>query len=323
MRLSLIQPLFSPPDAPGVGGGDPSPVAPGAEARPGGDSPIDSGPDTSVEEVGTDFMQLGALDGDEDPPAPAEVQPPVPPAKPVAKAPVQEAQPPVPESKPPVTPEDPKQPQPQQQAPAQAQPEQQPPAPQQAATTPKGLAEQLETHRAALLDSLAAQHFQISKEEADALITDPASVLPKLGARVYYQAMQSALLHMEQFVPRMVQQITRDMRAHDEAEAGFYSTHKALDKAKHGKDVRQFAAAFRQTNPQIKQEDLLAMVASAVMAKYGLSALPAQGNGHQPPQAQQMPPYVPASPGGGGQVSRTQVQDENPFLGLGQAYDDD
>ena len=84
---------------------------------------------------------------------------------------------------------------------------------------------------------------------------------------------------MQNFVPKLVMQLMRDVKEHEAVENKFYGAHKALDRTKHDPDVKQFARAFRAANPKITEEELFPMVAYAVMAKYGLTAQAAQAGG--------------------------------------------
>jgi len=190
-------------------------------------------------------------------------------------------------------------------------------------TEPQGLAQQLEQHREAVIDALAAQRFSLSKEEAEALELDAVKAIPKLMAKTYHQAVSSALLHIQNFVPQMVASTVAAMELQRQREESFYGRHKALDKSKHAGDVNTFFSAFRQQNPQAAVDDLLSMVAAAVMAKHGLQpvALAAQPNGHAPasPPQPAAPPFVPARPGTSVRVT---PDAENPFAGLGRDFDD-
>lgn len=308
---------FSPLLSPETGGGPPSPPDSGASSsapETGGSAEGASG-DTSNPFEGLDHNfdadERVTVVGDDDvsevsaePAAPAAAPEP---SQPAAAAPAEQAP-----------------------APAQTQAAQ-PPAPQepQAAappasspTEPGSLVEQLAEHRDALIDGIAARRFQLTKEEADSLTLDPAAAVPKLLSRVYYEATQSALLHIQNYVPQMVQAQMRAMRQQQEAEQAFYGRFKGLDPAKHAADVNQFALGLRQVNPNISREDLFAMVGAAVMAKYGLAnpaaAAAPNGAAPQPPQAQ-APPFVPARPG----VSvRTTPEPENPWMGLAKDWED-
>lgn len=185
-------------------------------------------------------------------------------------------------------------------------------------SSPQGLVQQLEQHRGAVIEALAADRFKLTPEEATALDTDAIAAIPRVMARVYYEAMQSTLLNIQNHVPRMVKELLRTEKVSSDAESAFYGQFKTIDRSKHHADVIAFANGFRQMNPQISQADLFAMVGAAIMAKHGLGAAPAapvvpNGGGPQVP-------FVPAAPGA---TVRTTQEPVNPWDGLGKDYDDE
>lgn len=293
-----------------------APAAPSAPA-PSTPSPAPSTPaaapsDTSFENLGSydDLDSVEVSDGSVD--APLEGA--------AGGEPAQGATTPLPET-PPATP-----------PPATAKPAQEPPkeqpkaAPAEASTpgraepdnSPQGLVKQLEQHRSAVLDALAAERFKLSPEEISAIDTDAVGAIPHVMARVYYEAMQSTLLHIQNMVPQVVANMIKVQKQNDEVETAFYGQFKALDRAKHHGDVMQFAQMLRGSNPQITQADLFAMVGAAVMAKNNLSA-PATNGAAGTPRPAQPAPFVPATPGA---HVRVIPEGEAPFAGLGKDFDE-
>lgn len=181
---------------------------------------------------------------------------------------------------------------------------------------PQSLVEQMAQHESELIASLAADRFKLTKEEADALEVNAVEAIPRIMARTYMAATQSALLHIQKHVPRMIQNVVRMLDEQKKAEDSFYGRFKAIDRAKHAADVLNFSRAFRAANPQITQEDLFSMVGSAVMAKHGLVNQPAAPAAPQQPQ---VPAFVPARSGASVQMV---PEPENPFAGLGRDHDE-
>lgn len=303
-------PFFS-----GAEGG--APAAGGAESTtPGADAPVGNaivdgvkGDDWSS--MGTDFNDDVIEVVQEIPADKPKVEAPKPevvaqPAKPAAPAKVEA---PKPEAKPapqaqPATPET-------QPAPAQADDE--------VAASPLGWAEQLSQHKDAIVGALAAERFALTKEDADALEVNPAEAIPRIAARVYYEATTTMLNHLANTVPKIIHEHMQLMTRHNDAEQAFYGKYPTLSKDAHARDIAQFAQVFRATNPQLEHEALLGMVAAAVMAKHGLAAAPAKANGVKPPAAKQAA-FVPARPG---TVVHAEPVDDNPFAGVGRSFDDD
>lgn len=332
--MNFPRPNYSPPEA-GTGaapssGTSASPSAPATSSPPGGTSPASSSnaapapteapklaesgspapvvappgeglPETPVE----DFIGLGGEDdvlplpSDEELGAtPPEAPPVVPPQTPPAAPPVEPPKAPSPAEAPP--------------APAEAAPKEQP------SSTPMGpqaLAQQLDEHRTEVLQRLATTEFALSREEAEAVGPEMAALAPQLAARTYHRAVQSSLLHMQNFVPLIVASVVQAINSSNEKEGKFYGQFKYLDKAKHAADVNQFLQVFRQREPNLTEEQLWAKAAAAVKALHGLQDAvtpPAAPNGSQIPR---VPPFIPATPGGGG--ARVE-QIPNPWEGFGQ-----
>lgn len=327
--LSKFKPMFETPDSPGG-----STVAPGGDVRPGAEGAGEStlpGADTTGEPGDSgNFDGLGQADDDfggdtvvvaeaalnEPAPAPA-AQPEVKPAAAAAPVP-QPPQPAPPTAQPAPAQAQPAQPtEPPAQPGAQAQPAASPPE------LPATLVEQFAQHENDLVQQIAAHKFQLSKEEAEAFDANPAQALPVMAARVYFTAVQTALMHMQNFVPVLAQQVYQRLQDSTRAEDSFYSQFKGIDRAKHSGDVNLFARTMRQMNPQISEKDLFAMVGAAVMAKHGLkepAAAPAPlgANGAVPPQPM-TPPFIPARPGV--QV-RTTPLPEGAWDGLGKDHEE-
>lgn len=170
---------------------------------------------------------------------------------------------------------------------------------------------QLDTERDKLIAGLAAERFALTKEEAEAIGTEPERVIPALMAKTYYSAVTSALMHIRNMVPTLAQEAFMEMMAAKEAEDAFYKKYPGLDRQKHGADAARIAMAFRRANPKISRDELESMVAAAVAAKYNIDLRSA-------PRVESRP-FRPASPGNGVRVVR---EPESPFEGLGRDYDE-
>ena len=185
--------------------------------------------------------------------------------------------------------------------------------------SPQGLVQQLEQHRGAVLNALAADRFKLSPEEISAIDTDAVGAIPHVMARVYYEAMQSTLLHIQNMVPQVVMNMIKVQKENDDVENSFYGQYKALDRMKHHGDVMQFANMLRGSNPKMSRADLFAMVGAAVMAKNGLTNPQPNGNSGVPPRHAQPAPFVPATPGASVRIT---PEPDSPFSGLGRDWDE-
>lgn len=285
-------------------------------------TPEDSG--SAYQGLGEDFDDADQFDdlGPETTPspAPAEGEQPEPAEAATKDAAASEAQPkPDSQAKPPEAPatEGPKE-----QAPAE-------PTSPPSEPTQQDLLAQLQEKRTEVLEQLATNKFAFSKEEEkellDGLDTDATKAimegLPKMKAQVYYEAVTTALHHIQQTVPAMIVETVKAMNKAKEAEDAFYGAFPAIDRTKHGEAVHQFASITKQQNPKISPEDLRAVVGAAVMARFGLQN-PAAANGANPPPPQRnpAPPFVPAQSGASVRVTQ---EPANPWAGLGEDHDED
>lgn len=307
--------------------GTPSPAAPAASTPADAGSTASVGADdTSVIDNSAEFMGLGGFDDAEEIPASPEPVAPTPPAGGEPAAPVA----PAPASKPDAAAPAPAQTAPQTTPPAKQEGGPQEPqapagAPASSPAEPQSLVEQLDANRDAMINALAQDVFKLSKEDAEALELDVIGNTPKLLARVYYESVKTTINHIQNMVPRLIEQYMTVNKAREEVENAFYGKFTGLDKAKHHADVMQFATTFRQVNPRVTQDELWALVAASVASKYGISAQAAaqvlQGvNGGAPPRPPAQQPFAPARPG----VSvRTTPEPESEFAGLGRDYGDE
>lgn len=233
----------------------------------------------------------------------------------------------------------------QQQTPAAAQPAPAQPAPQPVAqpqgATPQGggaerriyspgeLAQQLGQNRTTMIDALAAQKFQLSPAEVQALEVDAVGVLPKIMARVYFEATVNGLQQMANMVPRMVEYVANERLAENQAESDFHTEWPNIDRnnAQHMRTVAQLAQSFRQMNPGASQADAVKYVGQAATAFLGLQAPQrAAAPGARPGNGARRtaPPFAPAT-GGRAQPMPGQTPAPQPgdaFAGLGLNFDD-
>lgn len=240
------------------------------------------------------------------------------------------AQPPA--QRPAAQPAQPPQPRPQQ-PPAAQQPPQAAQPPQQRAEDlgPRALAERLAQNRDQLINHLANDRFKVQLTEAEntALQTDAIAALPqilsRLGAQLYYDMVTTSLNHIQNFVPRLVNQGMIQSAEHTNAEQGFWATYPQLDRNDPNvvRTVSQFANFYRQSNPQATQAEAIQQVGKAAAAFLGIALRPAPAANGQAPR-RGSPPFAPAgaagrvvasNPVGAGQPS------SDPWAGMGLDLD--
>jgi hypothetical protein len=168
---------------------------------------------------------------------------------------------------------------------------------------------------------LAQTKFALSEDDIKALDTDAASAVPRLLARVFVESQVSMQKFLAQAVPGMMKKYNTVTSANDSAEKKFFDAHKALNMndPKHRETTVRIASLYRQANPGIPLDQLIAEVGPMVMASLKI-------NGTLTPVAQGAPvgprggaAFRPAVNGGGG-LSPT-AEPPNEWAGLGRNYD--
>lgn len=161
-----------------------------------------------------------------------------------------------------------------------------------------------EEQNAKWLDELQ-DSYQLSTEEADLMVTEPETVVPKLAAMIHQRVVTETLQNMAQLLPQLMQQtfqaqpdmLTQTMsvaQQRQEAETKFFTAFPALKG--HEKETAAMVKMVKQApeNAGISQEDLITKAGMATMALLGLTAAPAPQE--TPPPANK--PFTPAQPGG-------------------------
>jgi hypothetical protein len=181
-----------------------------------------------------------------------------------------------------------------------------------------GIAAGLELHRDAVLAHLAQSKFALTEQEVQELETDAVSAMPKVMARVFFESQVSMQKFLAQAVPGMVQQFQHVAKANQDAEQMFFSANKALDinNPSHRAAAIRIATVYRQANPQIPMQQLIAEVGSMVTAALKL-------NGHAKPAVVANPPRggTPFRPAVGGSGAAPNPEPASEWSGLGQQYD--
>ena len=220
-------------------------------------------------------------------------------------------------------------PAPQATPPAAQNPEQTTPAPSAQApaalspSNPVAIAEAMAANRDSVIAHLASDRFALSQEDIQELETDAATFVPKMMARVAYEAQVSMMKFLAQSVPGMVKQYNTVQKANSEAEDQFFSTHEKLglnkSDPKHREVAFRMAKLYRQANPDMPLPQLIAEVGPIVAAAVQAQAKPAAPAPSAPPGFKPTP-FTPAVNGGGGFTPQAAPAD--PWSGMGANYDD-
>jgi hypothetical protein len=155
------------------------------------------------------------------------------------------------------------------------------------------------------------KYYALDADTAQALLTEPETVLPKLAARVHLEVTENVLRAVQGMFPGMIQQFQNTSKQESEAETAFYAKNADL-RGVDPQKILQVGAMFRQVNPKASPDEAVVVIGSMVRAALGMTA-PAPAV-QQTPQASRVQPYTPAR-GGGGTAERVS-QRSNPWAEL-------
>jgi hypothetical protein len=111
-------------------------------------------------------------------------------------------------------------------------------------------------------EGMLAEHYALPKELADGLDPEIAEYIPKLGARIFMDAVSHTLQQVQQMLPTAVNNIANARTHTDTLEDQFFEKWPAL--REHGEKVQQFGMAYRQVNPTATPEDFMNDVGAQV-----------------------------------------------------------
>src|SRR5688572_20489620 len=260
---------------PGQSGGGPAPAP-----TPNADGDVPAGPETTDFAALSIEMEADASTDVEVPSAgPATELAPTPPATPaqpqqptappaVAPAAIPPAAAATPPAAPPAAAPAPAQPA----APAAAA---QPTAPavEQQPLTPEKLGEAYQAYEKNILPQLEKQ-YALSPEQARELDENPASAIPKLMARVHYQAHVAAFTGIMSQLPQIVQMVMEKGSEVTAAEKKFFDRWPLLQDSKHKQTLDNVLRSYRAANPNVTTEDMIEKAGLIAMISLGLDPTP-------------------------------------------------
>lgn len=296
-------PASSTPPSPGTGAASPSgteSVQKSTSDKGGLRDASDSGGEFAIPDLGMDDLDTIEIPAEETSPSPT------PAAEPPPSAPTAEV----------TAPKTPTQKEPGPQEPTPPVPTEPQKSPEVRMDSPGELAQLLNQNRDKLIQDLATSHFALSPQEVEALQEDAVTAIPRLLAKTHIDAVSTALTHMANLVPKMIEFHMRSTRANEKAQKAFFDANPGLDPTKHGNEVTRLARLYRAANPGASLDDVIRDVGAMAMTTLKVTppAAPVgKSNGGSPP------PFVPAVNSGRG--GPPQPVPENPWSGLGRDFD--
>lgn len=159
------------------------------------------------------------------------------------------------------------------------------------------------------------KHYALDADTAQALLTEPETVLPRLAAQVHFEVTENVLKAVHEMMPGMLAQINQSKEVESKAENAFFEKNpdlKGIDKAK----ILQIGAMFRQVNPTADADTTITTIGNMVRTALGLPpGGSAQSNVPPPASPPVVQPFAPVRGGGSGTAPRVAAQ-TNPWAEL-------
>lgn len=162
--------------------------------------------------------------------------------------------------------------------------------------------------------------YEMDEETATAFDENPREVLPKIAAKLHFDAMMSTYNAVTAAMPSLVGQVVKAMEISNSAEQAFYEAWPDLKQAS-PQVVETAVKSYRAANPTAKLDQVIQNAGRLAMINAGLDPTP-KPKVDPTPKAQ---PPRPAAPGGTNPTPPPRPKapgSENVFAELTEAWDD-
>ena len=158
--------------------------------------------------------------------------------------------------------------------------------------------------------------YALNESDAQALLTEPEVVLPKLVAKAHMEVLEASMRAMQAMMPVMMQQVTQHTERNTQAKGLFTQINPDLADPAYEPAILELGSYYRSKNQQASPEEASRAIGALVRAAFGLTRQE-QVTVTPPPAQPVVTPFVPARGGGG--MSRPAPS--NPFEQLSQEFD--
>ena len=141
---------------------------------------------------------------------------------------------------------------------------------------------------------LAAQHYNLSEEQAEEFDTDPGAAIPKLAARLHMEVMQQSVAMIAQMLPQIMARVNTTQTREAAVVKQFFAKWPEL--VEHRDHVVRLGSVYNQMNPQASLEDFIRDVGAQVAVSMQVDL-----SGRQTPvvETPREKPHMPLAAGGG------------------------
>lgn len=163
--------------------------------------------------------------------------------------------------------------------------------------------------------------YTLTEEDAQAALTEPEKLLPKLAAKLHIGVLEASMRAMQAMMPVMLNQVNQATELNTKAKGLFQSVNPDLADPQYEPYILELGQFYRSKNRTASPEEASRAIGDLVRAAFGLA---------RPSHAQQAPvqptpaaatPFSPVR-GGGSRVGG-QVKPLNPFEALDMEFKDD
>lgn len=166
----------------------------------------------------------------------------------------------------------------------------------------------VEAMRNQALDYLQNNHYALSEEDSNLMISEPERVLPRLAAQMHLNMQTQIAQQIAQALPQLIETQIQQSRQTHSLEETFFTAYPTLSDPKFRDTVKDSLLMVRNAHPQATREEVMRDGAAfaATRLRIQLANAPPQ-SGSVPPVQQQVPqnpaptmqPFIPAQTGGG------------------------
>ena len=162
------------------------------------------------------------------------------------------------------------------------------------------------------------QVYALDQEAANAMLTEPETVLPKLAAKVHMEVLENSMRAMQAMVPVMMQQIQHHAATESRAKSLFTTVNPDLADPRYEPAIMQLGSVYRNVNQQASPEEAARAIGNLVRAALGIAAPQAHQAGQPAAAAPMAPVPAPFSPARGAGGGVAPASSGNPYEMLAQ-----
>jgi hypothetical protein len=166
--------------------------------------------------------------------------------------------------------------------------------------------------------------YEVPEAQRADVNVNPATLLPKLAARLHVEVLEAATQGLAAVIPQIVAQVIEQRQSGERNEQEFFAVWPQLkrENPQHQQTVKTLLGTIVSMNPRISKADAIRQAGAAALVALGI---PYEQGGAQPAPARVEPPtFSAAAPGSGGMGTPSiPGANENPFAKLSREFEEE